>query len=144
MKFNEYPQYADKLAILMNRIIGFDPKEYDVITFVPMHPMRQVTRGYNQSELLARQLSKELNIPCEALLIKIKNNLAQHELSAKERKKNVKGVYQAINQEKIKRKNILIIDDVITTGHTLGECCRMLEKAKAGKITCASVTAKIE
>lgn len=141
MKFHEYPQFAESLAWFIYNSAKLD---CDVITFVPMFKDRVRERGYDQAELLARELSNLSSIPCETLLLKIKDNREQHKCSASERKTNVKGVYKAVNSDKIKGKRVLVVDDIITTGNTIGECCRMLEKAKAGKITCATVCAKID
>lgn len=141
-KFKNSPQLAETLAKIVANRIKFDG--IDVITYVPMFIKRERKRGYNQAKLLALRLSELVHIPCEDLLVKFKDNKEQHTLNQKERKTNVRGVYRAINQERIKGKRILLIDDIITTGNTLGECCRILTRAKAGRITCATVCAKIK
>lgn len=115
---------------------------FSYITYVPMHAVEEKERGYNQSELLAEELSKQLEVPYTALLIKHRENEPQHSLSGRQKRENVKGVYKALNPDTIKGNIILIIDDIITSGYTLGECCRVLEKAGAEKIYCAAVCAK--
>jgi predicted amidophosphoribosyltransferase len=108
-----------------------------------MHPKKQKKRGFNQSELLAKDIAKELNLPCKKLLVKTKNNDEQHNCaSLAQRRENVKGVYKAVKDETIKGKTILIIDDILTTGYTLGECAKTLEKYTHSKILCATVCAK--
>lgn len=138
-KFYDYPQYSKKLAVPLADVIKKFDVRFDLITYVPMYPLRERKRGYNQAKLLAKDVSKILDIPMESLLEKIKDNEPQHRLNIKDKKQNVKGVFAAINKEKIKDKNILVIDDVITTGYTLGECCKILLKNKANTICCATV-----
>ncbi len=144
LKFKDYTQFAKPLAIpLANSITKYaDKVNYDYITYVPMHKKGLNERGYNQAQLLANEVSKILNIPCTELLIKHKENKPQHHCKGNERVSNVKGVYKVISPEKIKDKNILIIDDIITTGNTLGECCRVLYKGKAKYIYCATLCSK--
>ena len=144
-KFRGHKEYAEKLAWQITNSINesFDCEQIDYITCVPMHKNQLKKRGYNQSELLAEWVSKQLNIPYEKLLIKHKENQPQHSLLSSQKPDNVKGVYKAVNTDKIKGNNILVIDDILTTGHTLGECCRILSKAGGRKIYCAALCAKI-
>ncbi|MCR5653984.1 MAG: ComF family protein [Ruminococcus sp.] len=144
-KFRGHREYAEKLAEQINRAVSEAYKDisFDYITCVPMHKNQLKERGYNQSKLLGKKLSEITDIPYRDLLIKHKENLPQHTLSGLEKRDNVKGVYKALNTDIIKGHNILVIDDIITTGHTLGECCRILRKAGAKKICCATVCAKI-
>ena len=145
LKFNVRRDYTEKLAQQIAAAVNKAYKDinFNIITCVPMHKNQLGARGYNQSKLLAEKLSKTLNIPYKDLLIKHKENEPQHSLSAHEKRRNVKGVYKAVNTDIIKGYNILVIDDIITTGYTLGECCKVLRKAGAEKICCATVCAKI-
>ena len=139
-KFYSRPEYDKGLAAQICKCVKAEyGDEIDLITFVPMRRAKQIKRGYNQAELLARQMSKILSIPCRRQLIQHKKNKTQHELSSLERKANVKGVYKAVETERIKGKTVLVVDDISTTGCTLGECCKVLEKAGAKKLYCASV-----
>lgn len=142
-KFRNRGEYAKQLAFpvvqAIIEIFGDEIKNFDFITAVPMHKNRVKARGYNQSELIARQCSMIMNIPyCEAL-VKFKENKTQHSIKAIERAQNVKGVYKAIDKNILANKNVLIIDDIITTGNTLGECARVLTKAGCKKVSCATV-----
>ena len=86
-------------------------------------------RGYNQSELIAREIAK--NIPVivyKNALKKIKNNKRQSDLSKEDRLDNVKNVYQIANEEIIKDKRVVLFDDIYTTGSTLNECSRLLKQ----------------
>lgn len=104
-----------------------------------MHKDTLRKRGYNQAELLARECARLLGIEYADLLVKTKKNKTQHSIKAAERAKNVIGVYSPINKNLIKGKRILIIDDIITTGSTLGECARILNKCKCGEICCCTL-----
>ena len=108
--------------------------------FVPVpisrHRMRE--RGYNQSFLLARAAAEKLGIPCVELLEKVKNNKTQHDLPRKEREKNVKAVYRVKKGKNI-QKEILLLDDIITTGFTLAECVSTLEAAGFHVRCCATI-----
>ncbi len=144
-KFQEYTKSSDKLARVVCDSIRkrYNTDEIDIITYVPMHPKKQKKRGFNQSELLAKDISKELNIPCKNLLIKVKNNNEQHKCaSPAKRRDNVRDAYKAVKDETIKGKTILIIDDILTTGYTLGECAKTIEKYTDSTILCATVCAK--
>lgn len=110
-------------------------KNYDIIIPVPVHKSRKKCRGYNQSELIAKELAKMLGLKTYSnVLIKIKNNHVQSKLNKNERMKNVKNVYKTINKEKINNKNIIIFDDIYTTGATINECIKELKNANANKI----------
>ena len=92
-------------------------------------------RGYNQSELIVKELAKKLKIkPGIKILVKTINNKPQSTLSGKLRKENTKNVYKLINQEKINNKKILLFDDIYTTGATANECILELKKAEPKKI----------
>lgn len=103
-------------------------EQYDYLIPVPIHKKRKEQRGYNQSELIARAISDEVkNIKFQTNIIKKdKNIVPQSTLNQKEREKNIKNVYKVINNEKIKNKKILLLDDIYTTGSTVNECSRLL------------------
>lgn len=138
-KFGNKGGYAKQLAFPMVHSIleSYQGVNFDLITCVPMHKKRLRKRGYNQAELLARECAKIMNIPYCDTLEKFKENREQHSIKASERAKNVKGVYRIIDKELVCDKNILIIDDIITTGHTLGECAGTLIKSGCNSVNCA-------
>lgn len=110
-------------------------KSYDIIIPVPMHKSKIRKRGYNQSELIAKELAKKLEIKIDTkVLIKIRNNKVQSTLNKKEREENTKNVYKIRNEAKIKNKKILIFDDIYTTGATVNACVQELKKANVAKI----------
>ena len=93
-------------------------------------------RGYDQSVLLAKEVSKLTGIPCRTdILEKTKHNRTQHNLSAKEREANVRGAYRA---EGAARLRILLLDDIVTTGATAVECAKVLYRNGADYVGCVS------
>lgn len=129
-KFNERAYLYKTFAtiILNNQKICKYIEKYDYIIAVPIHKKRLIERGYNQSELILKEISKRrLNITFEnKVLVKTKNNVPQSTLNKDERELNVKNVYLVMNSEKIKEKKVLIFDDISTTGNTVNECARVL------------------
>ena len=110
-------------------------KSYDIIIPVPMHNRKKALRGYNQSELIAKELAKTAKIKIVTdVLIKTKNNKVQSSLNKQDRKNNVKDVYKLVNQEKIYNKKVLIFDDIYTTGATIEECKKEILTANVKKV----------
>lgn len=112
----------------------------DVILYVPMTKSAIRKRGYNQAKLLAEGIGKILDVPVyHDVLIKIRETDEQKSLSHKEREENLKGCFKVENAQKIRDKNVLIIDDVLTTGATIQTLCEKLLKRKAKAVYCATV-----
>lgn len=136
-KFNDKPYLNELFAkiILKNEKICRKIKKYDIIIPVPIHKKRKNERGYNQSELIARKLAKNLNVELVTdSLIKQKNTLPQSTLSKKQREENVKTVYKIQNRQKIENKKIILLDDIYTTGATAEECSKILKQNGAKEI----------
>ncbi len=144
LKYYNKRQYAKVFAKMMyNKLLKIDTKKYDYIICVPMYIKKKKKRGYDQAELIAEELSKLCNIPIEkGNLIRTKNTLAQSKVSFEDRAKNVKGVFKVLNPDKIKNKNILLIDDIYTTGNTINYCGKALKQAGANNI-CYFTLAKV-
>jgi ComF family protein len=110
-----------------------------VIVPVPLHPRRLKWRGFNQSELLARQLEKILGIPCDTSAVKRSRfTIPQVKLNREKRKQNIIGAFEAVN---VSGKNILIVDDVVTTGSTLNEIAKTLKRKKAHQVWALTLAA---
>ena len=104
-------------------------RKYEIIIIVPVSSQRKKKRGYNQSEIVAKEISSIINVPIERnILKKIKNTVPQSSLNKKQREENVKGVYKVRNINKLYDKKILLIDDIYTTGNTVNECAGILEE----------------
>lgn len=114
--------------------------QYDLITWVPCSNRRRWTRGYDQAELLAKALAKELHADVFRTLEKTVHNRKQsRQKSAAHRRANVLGVYRAFHPERFQGKKILLVDDVLTTGATLSECGKVLRIAGSGELVCAVI-----
>ena len=109
--------------------------ECDCVVAVPLSAKRKRKRGYNQAELIAEELSSRLKLPLiDGALVKTKENKSQAKLKRREREENVRGVYEVTAPEAFKGRRVLVVDDVMTTGATLGEVSRVLYKAKARSV----------
>lgn len=141
-KFRDRPQSAIFFAREMAKSVreNMPGISFDLIVCVPMLPAKEKKRGYNQSALLARELSALLGVPadCHALCKSI-DIPAQHELKGAERKGNVFGVFEVPCPEAVEGKTVLLCDDVKTTGATLDECAKMLKFAGAKDVYCACI-----
>lgn len=140
-KFKGYKNYSKFFAQVMSKGITqkFGGIKFDRITYVPLRPERKRSRGYNQSECIASDISSIINVPCEELIFKIKSNHIQHELDFSSRIENVKGVYAVKNEQAVKGKTILLCDDIITTGSTLRECAKTLLESGAKEVYCCAI-----
>lgn len=114
--------------------------EFDCVTWVPVSRRRLRKRGYDQAYLLAEAACRRWDTKPERLLKKAEDNPAQSGLKgASARRANVLGVYEAVQPEKIDRRRILLVDDVVTTGSTLAECVRVLRDAGAAEVLCVTL-----
>jgi ComF family protein len=132
-------EIAKDLANLIKIHFKFLNKKLNFSDFIlipiPLSKKKLKWRGFNQAEEIGKDLSRFLKIPLISnCLIKIKKTLPQVILSEKERRKNLKGVFQIQNEEKIKNKKILLVDDVFTTGTTLSEAAKILKNSGAKKV----------
>lgn len=136
-KYNSVTELAKYLVPLMSETLKEHMLPLDIITFTPLFIKRLAERGYNQSEILAQGIGKNVKIDVENLLTKTKSTKRQVVLKGEKRRKNLKGVFKLRikNDElRIKGKNILIIDDITTTGATLNECAKTLKDAGANMV----------
>jgi len=114
--------------------IGFNPNRYQLITPVPLHKDKLKIRGYNQAGLLSKLLSNHFKIPFKDDIIGNTNiRPSQTKLRKEKREKNVQGVF--VVQEDLGDKNIILADDIFTTGSTASACSRALKEKGAGNIT---------
>ncbi|MGN0804208.1 MAG: ComF family protein [Candidatus Coproplasma sp.] len=121
--------FAEKMV---KKLSLFD--DADALCAVPMTKRAQRRRGYNQAELIAKEISKTTGLPyLKSAVVKNKATSAQKELSRKERAENLKGCFTA-DRRMVKGKKIVVIDDVLTTGATADAICRELKKKGAEKV----------
>lgn len=124
------------------RLLNCHEDGFDLITWVPVSRLRKLRRGYDQVELLAKYVGAELGMKPVRLLVKIRHNRAQSGIAGQaKRRANVLGAYRMVNPEQVRGKRILLLDDVITTGATAGECARVLLTAGAKEVHCGCIAA---
>lgn len=142
-KFRRALHLAPKFGrLLAMKLLKDGPEEFDILTWVPVSRIRRLKRGYDQSELLAREVGRELDKRPRRLLCKVRNTPPQSGiLKDSERKANVLGAYRLVHDADIRGKRILILDDVFTTGATTEECARILLSAGAKEVHCAAIAA---
>ena len=128
-----YKTFA-KIILKNKKVCGFLEK-YDIIIPVPIHKKRRLKRGYNQTELIVKEICKNISLELKTdVLIKQKNIIAQSELNKNERKQNIKNAFEIKSINEIIDKKILLFDDIYTTGSTVNECSKILRKAGAKQI----------
>ena len=102
---------------------------------VPISKQRYKQRGYNQCELLGREIANIVDIQYENnCIFKQKNIIEQSKLNKEDREKNAQGVYELKNRQILKNKNVLLFDDIYTTGNTANSCCGEIKKAEPNNI----------
>lgn len=134
------------LGILLGRKLGEELLEQnwfqriDFIVPVPIHRIKKLKRGYNQSSFIVKGISKVTKKPFNERVIKrIKNTETQTHLHLQERIENVKNAFKVVDKSKVANKNILIVDDVCTTGSTVNEVARTLLDSGAREISLATL-----
>lgn len=102
---------------------------------MPLHPVKKRERGYNQSQLIGLEISREYHIPMISNnLIKTRHTRSQAQCRAKERWTNVEQAFRIKRPNEIKNHSILIIDDLLTTGATASQAALSLKKSKANQV----------
>ena len=133
------PVYGRLLAMKLRREY---PDGFDVLTWIPISPLRKLKRGYDQVELLAKAVGEELGMEPVRTLRKIRNNPPQAGITGQaQRKANVLGVYRVTDPKLVQGKRVLMLDDIITTGSTAGEAARVLLTAGAAEVHCGTIAA---
>jgi ComF family protein len=138
LKFLGRKYLAQKMGALMAEKVRSEPEfgNIDLIIPVPISPNSFQVRGFNQTDLLAKQIGRELGVRVDyGAIARIKDTPHQTELSREEREKNLLYAFEVQHPEKIAGKNILLVDDVYTTGSTSRECTRILLEAGAAKVS---------
>jgi ComF family protein len=117
----------------------------DLIIPVPLHPVKQRKRGFNQSEAISNGLAQATGLPIDIKsLIRVELSDTQTKRSRYERWTNVEGIFAITDAEKLKGKHILLVDDVITTGSTLEACAGELLKIENVKVSVAALAVAVQ
>ena len=141
-KFAGCSCYSRRLGGIMSECAenNLDCGSIDMVSCIPLSRKRMHDRGYNQAELLAKEISKKVGVEYLPTLKKIRHNTAQSTIKdSKQRAANVIGAYRVVDAEKVKGKYILLVDDVVTTGSTVSECARILKKSGAKAVYCVTL-----
>ncbi|WP_026235573.1 ComF family protein [Echinicola pacifica] len=143
LKYRKKPEIGRLLGRLYGQKLledGFEIR-WDGIVPVPLHPLKEKRRGYNQSQMFAEGLSLVLNVPVWKALDRIEFTSTQTKKSRMERISNVEGVF-GINQSfEVLGKHLLLVDDVMTTGATLSACANVLLSSKTQQVDLAVIAA---
>lgn len=145
LKYNRLRPLARPLGGWLATVVQQNPDlaEVDAIVPVPLYPKRQRARGYNQAELLARELGRWVKRPVEpGALQRIKDTPSQTGLTPAQRVENVRGAFAA--RSKLDLGRILLVDDVCTTGATLNACARVLKRASAEEVKAVTVARVVQ
>ena len=139
LKYKHHKFLARKIAYYITNLIIFENK-IDLLIPVPLHKKRKRIRGYNQSTLICKAVSRVTNIPVnETSLIRIKNTISQTTLNIIQRQNNVANAFQVVRKKEITGQAILLIDDVITTGSTINACAQQLKLNGANEVFAVSI-----
>jgi len=113
--------------IIFDRLMESNIYDFDIIVPVPLHKDKERERSFNQASIISKYIGAMTKTHVvNRALIRSKNTLTQNQLTKEERKENLKGAFDVINRDRIKNKNILLIDDIYTTGATINECSKIL------------------
>jgi ComF family protein len=133
-KYNRDVALAAPLGRLLNRACPFDIAGYDVIVPVPLHLARLRWRGFNQASLLARRIAGR-RVPVDVFTLeRARATQPQVELDENARRRNVAAAFRVSRCERIRKRRVLLVDDVYTTGSTVNECSRALHAAGALRV----------
>jgi ComF family protein len=141
-KYSQKTHLRNPLALLTLKGVGkfLAEQHLDLIVPVPLHRSRLRQRGFNQAVLLGRTLSRHLSLPLGTdVLARTRPTAPQIDLSATERRMNVKGAFTVNRPGLVAGKRILLLDDVMTTGSTMDECAKELKKAGAAAVIAATI-----
>lgn len=127
-KFEKSTYLSIPLAkLLIDEIEKKNLKYFDYITYIPMYYKDEFKRGYNQSKLLAKEISKHFGIPLISSVKKIKRSKEQNKLNKNDRKNNLKNCFKLIDGVDISG-HLLIVDDLVTTGSTFNEFSKVIKE----------------
>jgi len=144
-KFRGLHTYSKTYAKFIAKCIDECEVSCDIISWVPVSPLRKHLRGYDQARLLAEELAKLRGTECVRVLRKIRHNRAQSSIQdAAKRKRNASGVYRCIAPELVRGKCILLVDDIVTTGSTLSSAAAVLKETGAASVEAVTVARAVK
>lgn len=136
LKYGRETYLARTFAKMMKNFIIRENLQFDMMIPVPLHTKRLQQRGFNQAALLVKYLHKETSRAYQLKnLARVKNTMVMHQLTKQERRRNVTNAFVLKNEQVVKGLDILLVDDVLTTGSTVEACGRILLEAGAKSVT---------
>jgi ComF family protein len=142
LKYNRRQEVGKQLGQAFGHQLGLAEhyQHIDALIPVPLTPDRQLSRGYNQSEVLAQGIGMSMSIPVlPSVLVRIKSKVSQTKMGREERLKNIMQSFKLLDGASIKGRHILLVDDVMTTGATLDACCQCLLNGNPASIRLATL-----
>ena len=142
-KYNQAFYYLPRLVDWIEKgyqlyYAGIEPP-FDALVPVPLHPRKQRERGFNQADEIALFLARRIRLPRMACLRRIHESPTQTRLTRAQRLKNPQGAFEVKSRFDIKKKRLLLLDDVFTTGATADACARALKKAGAAYVAVLTI-----
>lgn len=142
IKYNNMPELGELSGRWFGEAIHEIKSDIDLVIPVPMHPAKRRKRGYNQADYIAKGVAETLQIEWYPdVMIKAKNTSTQTKKGRKERFDNAEDIYRVKDPAKIVGKRALVIDDVITTGATIGQCAKLLLESGCTNVSVAALAA---
>ena len=140
-KFSRVKALGRPFAALMARCLDSQRLEgVDLICWAPLSKKRRRERGFDQAELLAREVGRLLSIPAAPVLLKTRNTAPQSGLEDEyARRANAQGVYRLATGVALSGKRVVLVDDVVTSGSTLSECAALLHQGGASQVFCLTL-----
>ena len=140
-KFYNHPSYADSYGrLLAMHLMKEDMLDFEILTWVPVSAKRKWQRGYDQVELIAKAVAKELSVTAQPTLCKHRHAPPQSGIrDAAARRANIQGAYRALDPSRLQGKRILLLDDIVTTGESMLGCVKALKGRYGGEIVAVSL-----
>ncbi|MDT3699088.1 MAG: ComF family protein [Thermincola sp.] len=143
-KYGGCTSLAGFFGLLLAEIYMTEPKypRYPVLVPVPLSQQKMQARGFNQSELVAAEIGRTLNLPVSSALKRIAHTTSQSKLTRIARREMIKGVFAL--DHKLKAPDVILVDDILTTGSTVAECTRILLDSGVRTVGVLTIAAGIQ
>lgn len=135
-KYSNHTYLARTMGAMMADKLRQEGIKIDIIIPIPLYKGKEKERGFNQARLLGKYIGRDLNVPLNIdTLLRIKNTKVMHNLSKSQRQENVRDAFKVVENGVIVNKDILLVDDIFTTGATVNICSKLLMEAGAKSVT---------
>lgn len=142
IKYKNLPEVGELTSHWFGQSIYKLKPEIDIVVPIPLHSAKKRKRGYNQADYIAKGIAEELQVEWLAdAMLRIVNTDTQTKKGRQERFNNTRDIYRVNKHEAVAGKKILLVDDVITTGATIGQCAQLLLDAGCTEVSIAALAA---